>query len=134
MIAYDADSPKNSEIIYEIVNPNGAFTIEPSTGIVKATKSFDYEAISSVDLTVRARNPGSRQYSQTILTVEIQGENEYFSASELSEAYFLKVPSRTFFMGHHQILAEWYHLVTLIVILFFVKLTAVTNRSELTSK
>ena len=78
MIAYDMDSPKNSEIEYEIVDSNRDFTIEKSTGIVKATRSFDFEVTSSVDLKIRARNPGSNRFSEAILTVNIEGENEFY--------------------------------------------------------
>ena len=85
MIANDPDSAKNSEVVYRLVTSDTAgFAIDSATGIVTSTRTFDYETTPFVDLVVRAANPAaadsedSSLYSEAVLRVEIEGENEFY--------------------------------------------------------
>ena len=82
MVATDLDSPKNADIVYELVDPSDQFEIEPESGNVKSLRTFDFELTDTLFLKIRARNPKSsnteNDSSQTLLKINIQGENEYF--------------------------------------------------------
>ena len=80
MIAEDLDSPKNAEIVYNIIDQNDKdFEIDPQTGIVKALRSFDYELIDVIILKIRASNPQNDQdQAMTLLKINIIGVNEFF--------------------------------------------------------
>jgi protocadherin Fat 4 len=77
VIALDLDSPKYGQIEYAIVEKQRDFEIDPNTGIVVSSKSFDFEYVSAYSLTVTAKNPDSDAVSKAVLKIKIQGENEF---------------------------------------------------------
>ena len=83
MIAYDKDSEKNSKIEYHLMNKDLGkfFEVDRLTGLVTSLISFDYEQVERMNLKIRASNPlesRERYYAETVLTIRIEGENEFY--------------------------------------------------------
>ncbi|TMW50753.1 hypothetical protein DOY81_004167, partial [Sarcophaga bullata] len=78
--AKDKDSPKNAVIRYSITAGSGKnyFTINPNTGLITSSVSFDYEERSEYTLQVMAANPDSPMHSMCKVIVHIRGVNEFY--------------------------------------------------------
>ncbi|XP_011183876.2 cadherin-related tumor suppressor [Zeugodacus cucurbitae] len=78
--ATDKDSPKNAIIRYTITSGTGKnlFKINPNTGEIVSTVSFDYEERRDYNLQIMAANPDSPMHSTAMVIVHITGINEYY--------------------------------------------------------
>ncbi|CAG0913258.1 unnamed protein product [Notodromas monacha] len=80
--ARDADSSPFNVIRYSIKDQKAkeSFKINPETGEIYATKSFDYEETSRFDFLVTAWNPDApdTMVSSSTVAVLITGENEFY--------------------------------------------------------
>ncbi|XP_052868798.1 cadherin-related tumor suppressor [Anopheles cruzii] len=79
-VAHDRDSPKNAVIVYAIVGGTGRdlFAIEPGTGVITSTATFDYEEQDRYVLRVVGSNPDSAMRNETKIVVHVTGVNEYY--------------------------------------------------------
>nr|XP_015208138.1 PREDICTED: cadherin EGF LAG seven-pass G-type receptor 1 isoform X2 [Lepisosteus oculatus] len=95
--ATDGDAPSNANMIYRIVNGDGAnaaFEIDPRTGVVKIRVRPDRETMAKYHLIVEAndqgKDPGPKTATATVhITVEDENDN-YPQFSE--KRYVVKVP------------------------------------------
>ena len=83
MIGHDEDSEKNSQIEYHLMDSELGkfFEVDKVSGLVTSLVTFDYEQMDRLDLKIVASspmNPGENYNAETILTVHIEGENEYY--------------------------------------------------------
>ncbi|XP_061398166.1 cadherin-related tumor suppressor, partial [Musca vetustissima] len=78
--AKDKDSPKNAIIRYSINGGSGKsfFAINPSTGVITSSVSFDYEERREYLLHIMAANPDSPMHSLCRVVVHIRGVNEFY--------------------------------------------------------
>ena len=67
----------NSEVVYSLANPSGAFAINSVTGVVTIAAGLDRETVSSYTLIVNATNKGTPPLSATTtLRVVLLDEND----------------------------------------------------------
>lgn len=89
--ATDPDEGENGTVIYAIVGGNvgGAFTVTPSSGIIRVNGSLDHETISSYNLTLVARDGGGLAgTSHLLVTVtDTNDESPILVISQSSYAY-----------------------------------------------
>ena len=78
VLASDADSGRNKEIFYEIVEKDqNTFTIDGSTGVIRTASNVDYELIPNFMFTVRAIDYGNPRLSRTVTVfVNLQDTND----------------------------------------------------------
>lgn len=79
-VATDRDSPKNAIIRYSITGGSGKdyFKIDPKTGIINSSVSFDYEEKKDYVLNILAVNPDSPMSGTAKIIVHVTGVNEFF--------------------------------------------------------
>ncbi|KAM6454465.1 cadherin EGF LAG seven-pass G-type receptor 2 isoform 4-T4 [Liasis olivaceus] len=95
--ATDGDASPNANILYRILNGNGAnriFEIDPKSGVIRTNGLVDREAVESYQLIVEAndqgRDPGARSSTATIhITVEDDNDN---SPQFSKKRYVVQVP------------------------------------------
>ena len=84
------EARSQSSLRYEIVagNDDGAFTVNPATGIVTSAQSLDYEARSFYNLTVAASNSvGARaQAAVSIHVLDVNDNPPVFRTEEFEGA------------------------------------------------
>ncbi|XP_037925112.1 cadherin-related tumor suppressor [Hermetia illucens] len=80
LLATDKDSPKNAIIRYSITGGSGKefFRVDPKTGVIISTTSFDYEERKEYFLNILAVNPDSPMSGTTKVIVHITGVNEFY--------------------------------------------------------
>ncbi|GIY47454.1 cadherin-related tumor suppressor [Caerostris extrusa] len=80
LIAFDADSARNSIIEYSVVegDDHTYFDVNPKNGVVTSRFSFDYEQKTKYTIQVIASNVGTLLFSSTAVDIHIVGKNEYF--------------------------------------------------------
>ncbi|KAK7500566.1 hypothetical protein BaRGS_00008141 [Batillaria attramentaria] len=78
LIAMDPDTLENGNVSYTLLdNPETAFTIDPVSGILRATKRFDRETRSSYRLVVEAKDRGIPSMSSSaVVVVDIDDVND----------------------------------------------------------
>ena len=67
VVAQDLDSGRNAQIKYQIIDSYAgeAFSIEPTTGIIKAKRTFDREQEAEITFKIMATDSGTPQLSST---------------------------------------------------------------------
>lgn len=80
LIAFDADSARNSIIEYSVVegDDHSFFNINPKTGIVTSKLSFDYELKTKYAIKIIASNVGTLLFTSSMLDIHVVGKNEYY--------------------------------------------------------
>lgn len=75
--ATDIDSSNNAIIRYSILYGSSDFQIDQTSGLIRTSKQFDREVISSYSLFVRASDLGEPSLSSTVtITIYIDDEND----------------------------------------------------------
>ncbi|KAL3853664.1 hypothetical protein ACJMK2_017188 [Sinanodonta woodiana] len=94
----DADSGRNSELVYSIISINGnssltvPFSVASSTGLVTLSSFLDYETSSSLYMLVNVKDRGSSPRSTTVTyVIDILDVNEHSPIFQ-STPYYLEVP------------------------------------------
>ncbi|GBM44837.1 Cadherin-related tumor suppressor [Araneus ventricosus] len=80
LIAFDADSARNSIIEYSVVegDDHTFFSVNPKNGVVTSKYSFDYEQKTKYTIQIIASNVGTLLFTSTIVDIHIVGKNEYY--------------------------------------------------------
>ncbi|XP_054721266.1 cadherin-related tumor suppressor-like, partial [Uloborus diversus] len=80
LVAFDADSIRNSIIEYSIMDgdDHSFFGVNSKTGVLTSKISFDYEQKIKYTIKMIASNTGTLLFSSTSINIHILGKNEYY--------------------------------------------------------
>ncbi|GAB6033159.1 hypothetical protein CHUAL_012768 [Chamberlinius hualienensis] len=99
VISLQADSPAGRKLIYSIVdgNANEEFAIDFNTGVIYVVDSLDYERDKEYQLTIRATDSVSGEFSEVLLKIEITDVND--NAPQFSKSLYTASASETAKIG-----------------------------------